>query len=229
MNHFHSRQRGFTIIELMLSMSFVSMLFLGVALVTIQVGNTYNRGLTMKAVNQAGRNVSDALRRDIAAAEHAQVLFIPQTTAGARDLNRLCLGNYTYVWNYGRAIYNRDAVNYAGSAEPIILARINDAGGTYCKATGGAFPIVVTQANSNPVLKNESLQLALHSFRFSPVVIDEASDQAAFSVAFTVGTNDQASILTNNQQCRPPDDASSNLEFCAINNFEMIVRAGGAL
>lgn len=225
----HGNRHGFTIIELMLAMSFVSVLFIGIAMITIQVGQTYNRGLTMKSVNQAGRDVSDVLKRDIAASQHSSIVFVTHTSSGAQGLNRLCLGNYTYLWSYGKSIYDGNAKTYQGTTDPIVLARINDADGAYCKPVGGAYPASVPQADAIAVLKNDSLQLALHSFTIAPVIIDEASNQAAYTVQFTIGTNDQEAIVTGNQQCRPPDDVGGNLQFCAINNFEMIVRAGGAL
>lgn len=225
----HVSRRGFTLIELMLAMSFVSVLFIGIAMITVQVGQTYNRGITIKAVNQAGRDVSDTLKRDIAASQHSDITFVAQSTAGAQGLNRLCLGNYTYVWNYGRAIYEGTARNFQGTTDPIVLARVNDANGAYCRSVGGAYPATVAKANAVSVLEAEDLRLALHTFAISPVIVDESSNQAAYTVRFTIGTNDQEAIMTGGQQCRPPDDSDNNLQFCAVNIFEMVVRAGGTL
>lgn len=230
MNHkANTSQYGFTLVELMLAMSFVSVLFMAIAMTVLHVGNTYNRGLTMKSVNQVGRDISDALRRDVAASEYTEVVLVPQTEAGAGNLNRLCLGSYTYVWNYGKAIEAGTAVKYQDSGRPIVMSRINDSGGEFCKKTGSVYPIAVSQATASEIVENDSVRLALHSFDFQTVVVDVPSNQAAYSVTFTLGTNDGAALLTNNQQCRPPDDGESNLEFCAVNKFEMIVRAGGSL
>ena len=66
MSHNRHVQRGFTIIELMLAMTFVSFLLMAIAMVTVQVGKTYNRGLTLKTVNQSGRDITDSIRSDIA-------------------------------------------------------------------------------------------------------------------------------------------------------------------
>ncbi len=229
MSHKHSIRAGFTIIELMLAMTFVSFLLMAVALITVQVGNTYNRGLTIKSVNQAGRDVSDSLRRDIRAAKHSDIRFVAQTTAGAQNLNRLCLGHVSYIWNYGRAIYENSARTYSDNGRPIVLARVNDASGAYCTQVGGAYPATVTRAAGSDLLEAESLDMALHQFTFSPIVVDAASAQAAYHIAFTVGTNDQSVIDTSNQQCRPPEGGGeANFDFCAINRFETVIRAGGA-
>jgi type II secretory pathway component PulJ len=51
--------RGFTLIELMLSMSFVSILLISIAMLSIQLSNQYSRGLTLKEVTQAGTEASN--------------------------------------------------------------------------------------------------------------------------------------------------------------------------
>ena len=48
-------RRGFTLIELMLAIAFISMLLLAIAAVGIQVGRIYTRGIVLRDVNQAGR------------------------------------------------------------------------------------------------------------------------------------------------------------------------------
>lgn len=229
MNHAHKPTLGFTLIELMLAMSFVSMLLLGVALITIQVGSTYNRGLTIKAVNQAGRDVNDSLRRDISSSKSGDITLVPQTAGGAANLNRLCLGMQSYVWNYGKAINENKAVTYLDTGKPIVLARVDDPGATLCKQASGAYPSVVNSANSTELLESESLDLALHQLTFTQVLVDDASGQAAYSVQYTLGTNDQSVLETSNRQCRPPEGTGEqNFEFCAVNVFETIIRAGGA-
>ena len=58
------RSTGFTIIELTLAMAFISVLLLSIVMTAIQAGRIYNRGAVLRSVNQAGRDVSDTLRRD---------------------------------------------------------------------------------------------------------------------------------------------------------------------
>jgi prepilin-type N-terminal cleavage/methylation domain-containing protein len=56
-------KKGFTLIELMLAMSFISVLLLSIAMVGIQAGKMYSRGIVLRDVNQAGRDISDTIRR----------------------------------------------------------------------------------------------------------------------------------------------------------------------
>lgn len=59
---------GFTIIELMLAMTFVAMLLIAIAVVTINIVTIYQRGLSLKAVNNVGRSLIEELTTSINAA-----------------------------------------------------------------------------------------------------------------------------------------------------------------
>lgn len=67
------RRHGFTLIELMLAMAFVSVLLLAIATIAIQAGKLYNRGLTLKSINQSGREIGDILRRDFLQANAGKI------------------------------------------------------------------------------------------------------------------------------------------------------------
>ncbi|MEO7904731.1 MAG: hypothetical protein ABIR91_02990, partial [Candidatus Saccharimonadales bacterium] len=97
----HSTNKGFTIIELMLAMSFVAFLMLAIAMTTIQISNIYTRGITLREVNQAGRVVIDDLQRTVGSSARFDVATKYNTQANG---GRLCLGSFTYVWNNGSAI-----------------------------------------------------------------------------------------------------------------------------
>ena len=94
--------KGFTIIELALAMSFVSMLLIAVAMTVIQISNIYNRGITLKSVNQVGRVVGSEFKNSIAQKSYFELdgaHYITDTDGG-----RLCTGQYSYIWNYGKKI-----------------------------------------------------------------------------------------------------------------------------
>ena len=63
-----NKQRGFTLIELMLAMTFISVLLLAIAMTIIQIGNIYNKGTTVKEINQAARAIADDVSRSASAA-----------------------------------------------------------------------------------------------------------------------------------------------------------------
>ena len=104
------RRHGFTLIELMLAMAFVSVLLLAIATIAIQAGKLYNRGLTLKSINQSGREIGDTLRRDFLQANagkisgNANSAVVMVQAGGADRSGRLCLGDYSYVWNVPKVV-----------------------------------------------------------------------------------------------------------------------------
>ena len=64
---------GFTIIELTLAMAFISVLLISIVLVSIQAGKMYNRGIILRGVNQAGRDIDTVMRQDFLQTDSSQI------------------------------------------------------------------------------------------------------------------------------------------------------------
>jgi prepilin-type N-terminal cleavage/methylation domain-containing protein len=226
------RQSGFTLIELMLAMTFISFLLLAVALTTIQLSNIYNKGTTLQAVNQAGRAVSSSLQRDIAASEPFTVsdqAHYSGYTTGSKG-GRLCLGQISYLWNYGTTLNNPasgpgDLLTYAGTNIPVRLARVIDPDGSYCKDLS---KIQVSSASATELLGDSATDLAIQPpFTLSqPPNLASGAVQPLYSLSFVIGTNEQGTIDTSNATCVPPADDKNNWQFCAVNVFSFTTRAG---
>lgn len=75
-------KKGFTFIELTLALTFVTLLLLTIAWLTIHITSTYEKGLTMKAVNATSKEIIDDFSRAIA-------------TSPARSVDSLCGSIYT--------------------------------------------------------------------------------------------------------------------------------------
>lgn len=233
MNHEHSihksTQKGFTLVELMLAMAGVAFLLLAIAMTTIQISNIYSKGMTLKSVNQAGRDLSDVLQRDIKSSTPFD-LTSPSKYLNTPHGGRLCMGQYSYVWNYGATITSpsaTDKIVYDDGTTPVRLARVLDAGGQLCINADADQPIVRDDATE--LLNSadaDDLDLALHSFTVTSSAPDSATGQALYSVSFSLGTNDEKAINTGDASCRPPNEDESNWEFCAVNIFEFTTRAG---
>lgn len=230
---------GFTIVELMLAMTFVSLLLMAIATTVIQMGKIYNRGTTLKAVDQTGRAISEDLQRtlgasrplDIGTAEAAGSQYVVQVHPGgdpARpDGGRLCTGTYTYVWNMGYALA-RPINTYAVGADQIRLVKVRDVGGAYC----GDVTQPIVQDDAAELLAAGDRELALQSFTIAEVATDPLLDQALYRIVMEVGTNDQDALMrtvaltTIDTACKPPSEEQSREEFCAVNKFEFTARAG---
>lgn len=231
---------GFTLIELMLAMSFVGMLLLAIAVTTIHMMNTYSKGITIREVNQAGRTITEDMQRSIATAAPFQVQ--PIKTGGSSDTGdsmyvnragrggRLCTGAYTYAWNYGSALrndgdrYNRyDGEGNEVTADSIRLVKVTDMGGALCMNPDAT----INSTNAKELLVAGDRDLAVQGdLTVVPGSVDEVSNQAVYAITLTIGTNDQTQLNIANAACRPPSEGNGNEDFCAINQFSIIARAG---
>lgn len=228
-NTYKSTQKGFTLVELMLAMAGVAFLLLAIAMTTIQISNIYSKGTTLKSVNQAGRDLSDVLQRDIKSSTPFD-LTSPSKYLSTPHGGRLCMGQYSYVWNYGATITSSsttDKIVFDDGSTPVRLARVLDAGGQLCINADAHQPIV--RDNATELLNSadsDGLDLALHSFTVTSSAPDPSTGQALYSVSFSLGTNDVKALSTGDASCRPPNEDESNWEFCAVNIFEFTTRAG---
>lgn len=232
MNH---DNKGFTLIELMLSMTFIAVLLVAIALTTIQISNIYNKGITLREVNQAGRSVSDELQRSIASSVPFDVT--PKTddsptTVASRYVvrgggGRLCLGSYTYVWNYGSALIGGAGApalfnKYSDSNEQIRLVKVNDANGSLCDDP----TLAIDRTKASDLLSSGDRNLVLHSFSIQKTSEDPNTSQAIYAITMRVGTNDRTQLTADDASCKPPAENTGNEDYCSVNEFDLIARAG---
>ncbi len=228
------KSRGFTLIELMLAMSFVSMLLVAIALTVIQIGNIYNQGLTLKDVNQAGRSLTSELQRSIAQIAPFNInpgigsRYIVQDWGG-----RLCIGQYSYIWNYGDALKNNDSARlniYSNSNNQIRFVKAVDPNASYCIESSKK----IDSTTATELLNVGEHDLAIHNFTVSTnnSASDSKTGQQMYSIEFFIGTNDQnaltTSASTNNVMCKPPDQPGADPAYCSINQFDIVARAGNS-
>lgn len=229
--------RGFTLIELMLSMTFISVLLIMIAMTTIQISHIYNKGLTLREVNQVGRTVSGDLQRSISSSVPFDVtkqnLASPSPTSRYVDIadqgGRLCVGRYAYAWNYGTALRAGGTVynEYTGSDKntPIRFIKVNNPSASLC-----ADPTLsINKADATEMLSSGDRDLTIHVFTIAKTANEDAIGQALYAISMTIGTNDQTQLTTNNTSCRPPSEGSGNQDYCSVNQFDIVARAGNTL
>jgi len=230
----HDNKTGFTLIELMLAMTFIAALLIAIAMTTIQISNIYTKGITLREVNQAGRAVSEDLQRNIASAAPFDVTpkvdNSPSTATSkyvVRDGGgRLCLGSYTYVWNYGKALAGGPGApavfNTYDDSTPVRFAKVTDASGSLC-VTATA---VVVRANATDMLSTGDRDLVMHAFTITRSSDDPNTNQALYAISMVIGTNDRAQLTANDASCKPPADGVGDENYCSVNQFDVIARAG---
>ena len=226
--------KGFTLIELMLAMTFIAALLVAIAVTTIQISTIYTKGITLREVDQAGRSVSDELQRNIASAVPFDVTpkrDASPTTATSKYVvrdggGRLCLGRYTYAWNYGKALKGGAGApgvfNRYNDGTEVRFAKVNDAGSALC-----ADPTLVVQKSAaSDLLSSGDRDLVLHTFTITKTASDAEIGQALYAISMTIGTNDRAQLTTNDTSCKPPSEGEGNESYCSVNQFDIIARAG---
>lgn len=106
-NHRASKQ-GFTIVELMLAMTFVAILLIAIAIVTINIVTIYQRGLSIKAVNNVGRSLIEELTTAINNAPAVDTTSLCNHLAGGSDpisysgasAVKDCIDDHAYRYTY---------------------------------------------------------------------------------------------------------------------------------
>lgn len=231
----HVDKRGFTIIELMLAMGFISFLLLGIAMTIIQIGTVYNRGMSLKEVNQAAREIGSDVSRNLSAVE---AISLDQdyvtTTAGGR----LCLGTVSYIWNTGKAFESDDPTitwygNDTAHTKKIHLVKIPDTSKIYC-AKGGTGALNYLTITPDDVPKAQELlpegdhSLNMHKFELSAEASahDANTRQQLYVLDYTIGSGQVSTMNDDQSACKSPGEAGADIAYCNVQPFSIVIRAG---
>lgn len=227
---------GFTLVELMLAMTFIAVMLVAVAACVIQISTIYNRGITLRQVNQSGRAITDDLTRVI----NQSTPFSLATNVVYQPYGgRLCTGSYSYIWNTAKGMSDASRNRYTNPTSEIRFVRIADDGAQYCRdPAGGVSPNRQSQipnASATDLLQGDDRGLVIHSLSIMPddsttSVYNATIGQRLYTVTFLLGTDSTAALdydsVTGAASCKPPSDADSNLTYCSVNQFSFTVRAG---
>lgn len=221
----HANQKGFTLIELMLSMTFIAVLLVAIALTTIQISTIYTKGITLREVNQVGRTVSEELQRNIA----SSAPFALESRYIERDGGgRLCLGKYSYAWNYGKAIRGGAGapivVNKYTDNSAVNFVKVSDPGASLCSDED--MELKIQKDKAGDLLSSGDRDLVIHDFTIAETKRDDQIGQALYAISMRIGTNDREQLTTNDTSCRPPSEGVGNEAYCAVNQLDIIARAG---
>lgn len=229
-------KKGFTLIELMLAMAFLSILLLAVAMTIIQIGVTYNRGITLKEVNQSARNLNDELSRSLsrAAAFDLSTNYVTNNAGG-----RLCMGQDSYIWNTGTAIQADDdeLTGYdplsSKADQTIRFIKVSDPAAIYCATNNGALVYSNVRAaeaeSAVNLLDAGDRELTLHTFDITSGANanDDLTGQQLYTLTFRIGTGNAQALTEDLSSCRPPSDPLSDFTYCTIQEFRLVLRATG--
>lgn len=95
--HIHTKQSGFTIIELLIATVIFSIILLGGTAAIIQIGRMYYKGLLASQTQSTARSVTDALSRPIQFSG-SDVRSAPPTLMGGIQTGAYCIGDQRFTY-----------------------------------------------------------------------------------------------------------------------------------
>lgn len=219
-----NKQKGFTIIELSLAMTMLSILMFILILAGMQVIAIYNKGVTLKRVNQSAEAVGAELQSSLRRAQPGSIQT-RETTVGTTDfITGICTGKTSYVWNIFDKDNNSTGITRVGApaGEQIYFVKVdNDRGGNMC-APGD--PDVPT--NSKELLADDLVVRMPTSVQYNNEKVSSSLTHSLISVTFTLSNFENSSLLINDVGllgCRGGKEG----EFCALNTFTITSYAKG--
>lgn len=248
MNHVAKRTEGFTLIELSLAMTFISVLLLAIAMTIIQVGTIYNKGTILKEINQSGRAVADDIQRTAAESASLNLTtdYVTTTQSATPSVitgGRLCFGTYSYIWNYARAIEKNDGSNkmnvtkfQSDPTREIHLLKVPDVARIYCtknasgvltyktiRADNTAAKITDTSAAKELVASGDhALGINLFSMPAAQSTTDPTTREGLFNLSYAIGSGSTDAMATDQLSCLPDVD----LTYCSVQQFSIVLRTG---
>lgn len=228
------KRDGFTLIELMLAMTFLSFLLIAIATTVIDISQIYNKGLTLKSINQIGRTITDDVRSTMAFSDPFPISgngsrYVVQSWGG-----RLCVGSYSYIWNTGNALFVNDPTRLnlysaPNSATRIRFVKVFDPGGSYCDDPTKS----VVYSGAIELISGGQHNLAMQSFSITSysTATDAKTNQALYNISVIMSTNNQDALKNTSGfiECKAPNEANSDPDYCAVGYFNFTALAGSSI
>lgn len=206
-------ESGFTIVELMIALAFLSVMLLFILSATVQVMRSYSKGLTIKQINQTGRSITEDIVRT------ARTATTDSVDTTVLDQGRFCIGGVSYVWNEPEVMGDTNITGNkfsSGSPNEVDIVRVVDASSPpqYCSNTATT---VDRGSSDTSILSNGSIRLL-------NMQVEESADRKLINIKFSIASigADKPIKVGTNYQC-PTDSPSLFGTFCAVADFETSV------
>lgn len=233
------KQDGFTLVETTIAIAFLSILLIAILTLTITAGKMYIKGDTNKTINQSGRDFSDTIRRDLLSTGVGTIS--PQITVSGGNATtysgRICLGTVSYLWNSAdllnsvSAVAKQSEVTVGTAKDPVTFARVTNPQQSYCEVgPSGKYPMNIPSTERVvDLFGGTGRDYALYAMTIKPVAAN--GDKGLYRIMYTLGTNQSNTTrqdATNTyRQCKTNDSLTADFNYCAVDDFDMIVRVGG--
>ncbi len=197
----HHNRRGFTIIELMLAIVGIAFLLLFILFGIVYVANLYAKGVAMRQINQAGRQITD---------EFSRALRYGSTPIVLADKHRLCVGGKAYIWNEDSSAWKNTTVK----GEDIQLVVVDNT--APCDN-----PVTTSPSNDIP---SNALSLLGDAMAVLKLTVVKSSSDPIYniSIVLSTGGDNKPIFIGPGYGCSPV-----NGQHCAFGEFETNVYARG--
>ncbi len=213
----HSRkQRGFTILELLIASSVFAVIMLIVAVGVIRFTNDYYGGVTDSKTQSAARSIMAAISQSIQFGGNVTQLAGPGGVAG------LCVDNTLYAYNVGwQVIDSSPSVSNHQGYHGLVVTMGNDCSGGVPAAISNTL-----QAPGTPGLPAGARELLGQHMRLSVLGVTSYGDLFTIHIRVIYGDDD----LLSPTLPAVPDWASENCasqagsQFCSISDLTTTVQ-----
>jgi type II secretory pathway pseudopilin PulG len=220
MTQYAKHQAGFTLVEMLLALSFVTFVLVFATTTVIQVMRTYNKGLAVKEINQTARATVEDMSRIIKMSSPSSIVTSPLTDDPTTSKGRVCFGGISYVWNFTNATLNQYTDNSA-----VNFARVNDPGSSLCVLTAGNYP---------KVDKTKATELLSDNVWVQQLTINPGVNNTFYDIFLQLSTVDDPTnpALVSSWSNPIPEQrvlcrGGGQGQFCAVANFSTSVNAQG--
>lgn len=196
---------GFTIIELMLALSFVGFILIFTVFATIQVMRSYSKGIAVKEINQSARSMVEDISRVARSSNGTSIIFLP-------DQNRLCFGGVSYVWNTQGAANNKYDNNTS-----VTMARVGDSSGAMCNISGTPDDILPH------VAKNTATSILSDRIWVQNINLQQSSDRGLATITVRLSTSGDNRPTYNDPVNGLTCAGDTNGQYCAVSVFSTSV------
>lgn len=113
------KQRGFTLVELLIATTVFSIVLLAASAALVQVGRLYYKGVITSRAQTAARTVMDDVSRTIqfSSGSYTPVPSDPDAPSGSPPIQAYCIGNTRYTYVLGMQVNNKIPSGIYDSAE----------------------------------------------------------------------------------------------------------------
>jgi hypothetical protein len=196
---------GFTVVELLLALSFVGFILIFIVFATVQVMRSYSKGIAIKEINQSARSILEDISRVARTADGARIIFLP-------GQSRMCFGGVSYVWNTQGGTNNKNDDN-----TPVTIARVSDSSSAMCSISGTPDDILPR------VAKSASTSILSDRIWAQNIDLQQSADKNLATITVRLSTTDSNRPTYSDPTRGLICSGDSNGQYCAVSIFSTSV------